>query len=79
MIEMDLAEREKRLVRVEAVTDALQPAIAAMRTTGERLTKQFGNAAAEIYNEGLTEFEAAAHRVLDESAGRAAKAAGPGD
>ena len=38
-----------------------------MRATGDRLVRKFGNEAGDIFNEGVTEFEAAAVRVLDDS------------
>lgn len=64
LAERDLAERDKVLVRSNMIRDALRPAIAAMRGTGDRLVRQFGNEAGDIFNEGVTEFEAAAKRVI---------------
>lgn len=60
MIELDLAERQKILVRADVLDRALRPAITAMRQTGDRLVRKFGNEAGEIFNEGVSEFEAAA-------------------
>ena len=62
--EMDLAERNGALVRLHVIADALRPAMVAMRSTGDRLTRKFGNDAGEIFNEGIADFEAAAAQVI---------------
>jgi hypothetical protein len=64
LAERDLAERDKVLVRANVIRDALRPAVSALRGTGDRLVRQFGNEAGDIFNEGVNEFEAAAKRVI---------------
>jgi hypothetical protein len=68
MVERDLAERDGILVKRHTIMDALAPALTAMRGTGDRLSRQFGNEAADIFNEGVGEFEAAALKLVNESA-----------
>lgn len=57
---LDLRERNRELVRIGVLQTSMRTALAALRGTGDRLARQFGNDAADIYNEGVTEFEAAA-------------------
>jgi hypothetical protein len=49
----DLAERDGTLVRPDVVRQAMRSGVSAMRGTGDRLVRQFGNEAGEIYNEGV--------------------------
>jgi hypothetical protein len=65
----DLAERDGTLVRPDVVRQAMRSGVSAMRGTGDRLVRQFGNEAGEIYNEGVTEFETAALRVVNDAGG----------
>lgn len=64
MVEMDLAERERQTVRVQALRDAMRGGVSALRSTGDRLVRQFGNEAGEMFNEGVADFEAAALRAI---------------
>lgn len=66
MAELELAERTNAVVQLDLIRDAMRPALAAMRSAGDRLVRQFGNDAGEIFNEGVGEFEAAAARVLEQ-------------
>lgn len=63
--ELELGERRASLVRLTVISDALRPALAAMRSTGDRLARRFGNDACEIFNEGICDFEAAALRMIE--------------
>jgi len=69
MVEMDIAERERGLVKGEAIRAAVLAGVGAMRAAGDRLSLLAGNEAADIYNEGVAEFEAAALRALEETLG----------
>jgi len=71
LAEHDLSEREKVLVRADLLNEAIRAGVAVNRATGDRLSRQFGNAAGEIFNEGLEEFLAAALRVLKDNDGPA--------
>ncbi|HTK78537.1 MAG TPA: hypothetical protein VL371_24985, partial [Gemmataceae bacterium] len=62
----DLAERDGLLVKAEVIRQALRSGVSAMRSTGDRLVRLFGNEAGEIYNEGVTEFETAALRTAND-------------
>jgi len=64
LAEHDLSERDGILLRADAIKEALMAGIRVMRATGDRLVRQLGNVAGEIFNEGVAEFEAAAIRVL---------------
>lgn len=64
LAELDLAERDSAIIHLPILARALSPAISALRATGNRLTRMFGNEAGEIYNEGVTDFEAAALQAI---------------
>lgn len=64
-VELNLSERKGGLVRADKIIEALGPALSAMRGTGDRLARQFGNDAADIFNEGVAEFEAAAGKLVE--------------
>lgn len=64
LAERDLAERDKELVKGGLLSQALRAGINALRATGDRLIRKFGNECGDIFNEGVNEFEAAAIRVL---------------
>ena len=66
LAERDLAERDRELVKGRLIRDALRPAVAALRGTGDRLSRQFGNEAGDVFNEGVADFEAAALRVIEQ-------------
>ena len=58
-LERTLAERDGQLVRKHVILDALRQGMSVMRATGDRLVRQFGNDAGDVFNEGVSEFEAA--------------------
>ena len=62
--EHDLSEREKALIRADILDEAMRTGLKAFRGTGDRLVRECGNRAAEIFNEGIDEFESTANRVL---------------
>jgi hypothetical protein len=64
LAERDVDEREGTVIRINLMRDALRAGTTAMRATGDRLTRGYGNEAGEIFNEGVAEFEAAAIRVI---------------
>ena len=64
LLELELAERQKELIRAQAMREALRPAIAILRQVADRLIRKFGNDAGEIYNEGVDDFAAAVLRFL---------------
>jgi hypothetical protein len=70
MIEMDLAEREKATVQLDALREGFRPFASILRSAGERLARQYGNDAAAIYNEALEDAEASALRVLSDAGHR---------
>lgn len=53
---LDLAEREKQLVRVEDVVGPLMEAAAVVRAAGERIGREYGPEAQEVINEAVGEF-----------------------
>lgn len=65
LLEIELNEKTKALVNIALLDAAVRPALAVMRQTGDRLVREFGNAAGEVFNEGASEFEAAMVRTLE--------------
>jgi hypothetical protein len=59
---LDLAEREKQLVRVEEVVEPLMEAAAVVRAAGERIGREYGPDAQEVVNEAVAEFVASLKR-----------------
>ncbi|HEV7299711.1 MAG TPA: hypothetical protein VGN72_10130 [Tepidisphaeraceae bacterium] len=57
LVEMDVQQRRKDVVRRSALLDAISPAIAAMRDAGRKLALDYGKEAGETYNEAVGEFE----------------------
>jgi hypothetical protein len=57
MAELDVSARLREVVRRASLMEAVSPAIAAMRSVGDKLTRDFGNEAGETFNEGVAEFE----------------------
>ncbi len=64
LLGLELAERRGQLVRADLLREAMQAGITAMRQTGDKLIRQHGNAAGELFNEGVDDFEASALRVI---------------
>ena len=63
--EIERDERLNKVADVEILNAAVRPALVAMRSTGDRLVREFGNAAGDIFNEGVNEFEAGMLQALD--------------
>lgn len=59
----DVEERDKVLVRRNVILDALRPALSGMRCAGEKLIRQFGNDAGDIYNEAVDNFVESVNRL----------------
>jgi hypothetical protein len=70
LAEIDVGERRGRIVRSAVISDAIKGGLSAMRQTGDRLTRQFGNDAGQLYNEGIDDFEAAARQVIQDADSR---------
>jgi hypothetical protein len=66
MAEIQLAEMLKQVARVDLLKESFAPAIAAMRECGERLIREFGNIAGDVFNTAIDRFE----KVLIEQAKR---------
>lgn len=60
---LDLAEREKQLVRIDDVVQPLIEAAAVVRSAGERIGREYGPEAQEIVNEAVGEFVAGLRKV----------------
>lgn len=64
-VELNLSERRAMLVRMDKVLEALGPSLAAARGAGDRLRRQFGNEAGDIFNEFVDEWMAAAAKLVE--------------
>ena len=60
---LELAEKEKRLVRVEDVIDPLMEGASVVRAAGERIGRLYGPEAQAIVNEAVEEFVAGLNRI----------------
>lgn len=65
LAERDVKERDTDLVRRDVILGALRPAIAGMRGAGDRLVREFGNDAGEIYNEAVDDFADALEKTIN--------------
>lgn len=52
------------LIDREKTADAIRAGITAMRETGDRLVRRFGNEAGDLFNDAVGEFEGVATRVI---------------
>lgn len=57
LAEMEVQERRGELVKKEAFKRAIAGGFIAFRGTGDQIARRHGNDAADLFNEGLTEFE----------------------
>lgn len=63
--ELDLAEREGSIIRKAVISEVLMPLAGIMRDTGDRLARQFGNPALEVFNEGFEDMKAGIRKASE--------------
>ncbi|HEX4796181.1 MAG TPA: hypothetical protein VH370_20495 [Humisphaera sp.] len=70
MEEIALAEKKHEVVAIAVMRPGMNTLISVMRNVAERLQRQFGNEASDIYNEGIDEAIKACDRMFDQLTGK---------